>query len=52
MLGVPTSLAILIFDSNCKYVISVYERRRIATLIYIYVYIYIAIYVHMDTPFY
>ena len=28
MLGVPTSLAILIFDSNSKYVISVYERRR------------------------
>ena len=33
MLGVPTSLAILIFDSNCKYVISVYERRRDQSLV-------------------
>ena len=44
MLGVPTSLAILISYSNRKYAISMYVRRRD---IYMYIYIYVCIYVYI-----
>ena len=46
MLGVPTSLAILISYSNRKYAISMYVRRR-DRYAYIYVYIYVCIYVYI-----